>query len=156
MIGAGRYEGKFSDYGYTFSGGKKDESFVNTKKDPFADIYSTGSGQSPGIVVYPDYDYQESIPVRNEPSIPKEIQFYEPTPSVSLTEERPKEYAQWSNGAWAGNTDHLYRKKRDAEDEGDWVVVKPRLAICDQDFIDCKDSRNKKACMIRKSLCRRK
>lgn len=25
---------------------------------------------------------------------------------------RPKEYAQWSNGAWAGNTDHLYRKKR--------------------------------------------
>ena len=25
---------------------------------------------------------------------------------------RPKEYAQWSNGAWSGNTDHLYRKKR--------------------------------------------
>ena len=31
----------------------------------------------------------------------------------------------------------------DAEDEGEWVVVKPRLAICDQDFMDCKDSRNK-------------
>ena len=71
MIGAGRYEGKFSDYGYTFSGGKKDESLVNTKKDPFTDIYSTGAGQSPGIVVYPDYDYQDSIPVRNEPNIPK-------------------------------------------------------------------------------------
>jgi len=156
VIGAGRYEGKFSDYGYTFSGAKKDDSFANTKKDTFTDIYSTGAGQSPSVVVYPDYDYQDSIPVRNQPSTPKEIQFYEPTPSVSLTEERPKEYAQWSNGAWAGNTDHLYRKKRDAEDEGDWVVVKPRLAICEDNFMDCKDSRNRKACMIRKSLCRRK
>ena len=31
----------------------------------------------------------------------------------------------------------------DAGDEGDWVVVKPRLAICEENFIDCKDSRNK-------------
>merc|ERR550539_1828833 len=101
VIGAGRYEGKFSDYGYTYSGAKKDDSFANTKKDAFTDIYSTGAGgQSPSVVVYPDYDYQDSIPVRNQPSTPKEIQFYEPTPSVSLTEERPKEYAQWSNGAW--------------------------------------------------------
>ena len=31
----------------------------------------------------------------------------------------------------------------DAGDEGDWVAVKPRLAICEEDFIDCKDARNK-------------
>ena len=72
VIGAGRYEGKFSDYGYTYSGAKKDDSFANTKKDAFTDIYSTGAGgQSPSVVVYPDYDYQDSIPVRNQPSTPK-------------------------------------------------------------------------------------
>lgn len=31
----------------------------------------------------------------------------------------------------------------DAEDEGDWVEVKPRLAICEDNFMDCKDSRNR-------------
>jgi len=154
IVGAGRYEGKFSDYGYTYTGATKEgDNFANTKTDAF---YSTGAGQAPSVVVYPDYDYQDSIPVRNQPTVPKEIQFYEPTPSVSLTEERPKEYAQWSNGAWSSNTDHLYRKKRDAEDEGDWVAVKPRLTICEENFIDCKDSRNRKACMIRRTLCSRK
>ena len=71
VIGAGRYEGKFSDYGYTFSAASKDDKFANTKKDSFTDIYSTGAGQSPSVVVYPDYDYQDSIPVRNQPSVPK-------------------------------------------------------------------------------------
>ena len=37
----------------------------------------------------------------------------------------------------------------DAEDEGEWVVVKPRLAICEENFIDCKDSRKRLSFVIR-------
>ena len=51
---------------------------------------------------------------------------------------------------WAANinfknlTVKVYINYRaDAEDEGDWVAVKPRLTICEENFIDCKDSRNR-------------
>ena len=44
-----QYQGKFSDYGYTYAGAKSE----------------------PSVIVYPNYDYQDSIPVRTAPQVPK-------------------------------------------------------------------------------------
>ena len=68
-------------------------------------------------------------------------------PSLSFLCFRPKEYAQWSNGAWAGNTDHLYRKKR-----GETIKQEKRAGIFLANHRKTKTYLSPKLCQQRKEV----